>query len=126
LRDLGVCSTGLVATTPTDDLAALFGHHLKHHQGLADSSIERYREVARQFLVERFSRGAVDMSTVAAVDVIGFVQRQAKRLKPPAVKCFVNGMLAGVNYLAPPAKVIVASQDALVRSIRPVSRRCRA
>lgn len=93
-----MCSTGCVATTPTDDLAAVFAHHLQHQQGLADSSIERYREVARQFLVERFGRGAVDPSTVAAVDVIGFVQRQAKRLKPPAVKCVVNGLRSFLRY----------------------------
>jgi site-specific recombinase XerD len=98
LRDLGVCSTARVATTPIDDLAAVFGHHLQHQQGLADSSIERYREVARQFLVERFGRGAVDLSTVAAVDVIGFIQRQAKRLKPPAVKCVVNGLRSFLRY----------------------------
>ncbi len=98
LRGLGVCSTGRVATTPTDDLAAVFAHHLQHQQGLADSSIERYRDVARQFLVERFGRGAVDLSTVAAVDVIGFVQRQAKRLKPSAVKCVVNGLRSFLRY----------------------------
>ncbi len=98
LRDLGVCSRGRVATTPTDDLAAVFAHHLQHQQGLADSSIERYREVARQFLVERFGCGAVDLSTVGAVDVIGFVQRQAKRLKPPAVKCVVNGLRSFLRY----------------------------
>ena len=98
LRELGVCSTARVATTPTDDLAAGFGHHLQHQQGLADSSIERYRTVAWQFLVERFGRGAVDLSTVGTVDVIGFVQRQAKRLKPPAVKCVINGLRSFLRY----------------------------
>ena len=98
LRELGVCSAARVATTPTDELAAGFVHHLRHQQGLADSSIERYRTVARQFLVERFGRGAVDLSAVATVDVIGFVQRQAKHLTPPAVKCVVNGLRSFLRY----------------------------
>src|SRR5205823_8203278 len=75
-----------------------FGHHLQHQQGLADSSIERYRTVARQFLLERFGRGAVDLSAVGTVDVSGFVQRQAKCLKPPAMKCVINGLRSFLRY----------------------------
>jgi site-specific recombinase XerD len=85
-------------TTPAEDLAASFGHHLLRQQGLADSSIERYRTVARQFLTERYGRGIVDLSTIGAMDVIGFVQRQAKRLQPPAVKCVVNGLRSFLRY----------------------------
>ena len=98
LREQGLCPAARVDTTPADDLATAFGHHLLHQQGLADSSIERYRTVACQFLSERYGSGAVDLSTVAAVDVIGFVQRQAKHLKPPAVKCVVNGLRSFLRY----------------------------
>ena len=98
LRELGVCSAARVATTPTDDLAASFGHHLQRQQSVADPSIERHRTVARQFLVERLNRGAVDLSTVGAVDVIGFVQRQANCLTPPTVKCVINGLHSFLQY----------------------------
>ena len=98
LREQGLCPVARVDTTPADDLAACFGHHLLHQQGLADSSIERYRTVAWQFLTERYGRGAVDLSTIGAIDVIGFVQRQAKRLQPPAVKCVVNGLRSFLRY----------------------------
>lgn len=98
LREQGLCSTARVDTTPANDLAASFGHHLLHQQGLADSSVERYGTVARQFLAERFGRGAVYLGTLDAVDVIGFVQRQAKRLQPPAVKCVVNGLRSFLRY----------------------------
>ena len=98
LREQGVCAAARVDTTPADDLAASFGHHLLHQQGLADSSIERYRTVAWQFLKERFGCGAVDLRTVGAVDVIGFVQRQAKRLQSPAVKCVVNALRSFLRY----------------------------
>jgi len=98
LREQGLCPMARVDTTPADDLAASFGHHLLHQQGLADSSIERYRTVAWQFLIERYGSGAVDLSTIGAGDVIGFVQRQTVRLKPPAVKCVVNGLRSFLRY----------------------------
>jgi site-specific recombinase XerD len=98
LREQGLCPAARVDTTPADDLAASFGHHLLHQQGLADSSIERYRTVAWQFLTERYGRAAVDLRTVGAVDVIGFVQRQAKRMQPPALKCVVNGLRSFLRY----------------------------
>ena len=98
LREQGVCAAASANTTPADDLGASFGHHLLHQQGLADSSIERYRNVAWQFLNERYGSSAVNLSTVGAVDVIGFVQRQAKRLQPPAVKCVINGLRSFLRY----------------------------
>ena len=98
LREQGVCAAARVDTTPVDEMAASFGHHLLHQQGLADPSIERYRTVAWQFLTERYGRSAVDLSTVGAVDVIGFVQRQAKRLQPPAMKCVINGLRSFLRY----------------------------
>ena len=98
LREQGLCPAARVDTTPADDFAAGFGHHLLHQQGLAGSSIERYKTVAWQFLTERYGRGAVDLSTIGAVDVIGFVQRQAKRLQPPAVKCVVKGLRSFLRY----------------------------
>jgi site-specific recombinase XerD len=98
LREQGLCPAARVDTAPADDLATAFGHHLLHQQGLAGSSIERYRAVAWQCLSERYGSGAVALSTVAAVDVIGFVQRQAKHLKPPAVKCVVNGLRSFLRF----------------------------
>lgn len=98
LREQGLCPAACVVTTPAEDFAASFGRHLLHQQGLADSSIERYRTVARQFLTERYGRDTVDLSTIGAIDVIGFVQRQAKRLQPPAVKCVINGLRSFMRY----------------------------
>jgi len=85
LREQGLCAAARVDTTPADDLVASFEHYLRHQQGLADTTVERYRTVAWQFLTERFGRRAVDLGTIGAVDAISFVQRQAKRMQPPAV-----------------------------------------
>ena len=98
LREQGLCAAARVDTTPADDLVASFEHYLRHQQGLADTTVERYRTVAWQFLTERFGRRAVDLGTIGAVDAISFVQRQAKRMQPPAVRCFVNGLRSFLRY----------------------------
>jgi integrase/recombinase XerD len=98
LRGHGVCEAARVGSTPADDLAAGFGQYLQHQQGLATTSIERYRTVAWQFLHERFGRGEVDLRALRAVDAIEFVQRRAKRMQPPALKCVVNAMRSFLRY----------------------------
>ena len=99
LRGQGVCEAAYVDSTPADDLAADFGHYLQDRQRLATATIKRYRTVAWQFLDGRFGRGEVDLHTLCAGDAIDFVQRQAKRMKPPALKCVVNAMRSFLRYL---------------------------
>jgi len=98
LQGLGVCEDARVDSTPADDLAADFGQYLQDRQGLATATIKRYRTVARQFLHGRFGCGEVDLRTLCAVDAIDFVQRQAKRMKPPALKGVVNAMRSFLRY----------------------------
>lgn len=76
LRSHGACPAARIETTAADDLAALYGQHLRDQQGLAALTIERYQTVARQFLHQRFGRGAADLRSLCAGDVIAFVQRQ--------------------------------------------------
>jgi site-specific recombinase XerD len=99
LRAQGVCEAARVDLTPADSLAADFGQYLQDHQGLATATIKRYRTVAWQFLDGRFGGGEVDLHTLCAGDAIDFVQRQAKRMKPPALKCVVNAMRSFLRYL---------------------------
>jgi site-specific recombinase XerD len=54
LRGHGVCPAACVETTAADDLATRYGQHLQDQQGLATTTIERYRTVAGRFLHERF------------------------------------------------------------------------
>jgi hypothetical protein len=85
LRGQGLCPTVRVETTAADDLVASYQQHLQDQQGLATTTIERYTTVARQFLDERFCSSAVDLRALRANDGIAFVQRQARRLHPPAL-----------------------------------------
>jgi site-specific recombinase XerD len=98
LRSHGACPTARIETTAADHLAALYGQHLRDQQGLAALTIERYQTVARQFLHQRFGRGAADLRSLCAGDVIAFVQRQTQCLQPPALKCVVNALRSFLRY----------------------------
>jgi site-specific recombinase XerD len=67
-------------------------------RGLATTTIKRYRTIARRFLNERFGRDAVDPSALCAGDVIAFVQRRAKCLQPPALKCITTAVRSFLRY----------------------------
>ena len=98
LRSHGVCPAARIQTTAADDLASHYGQHLQDQQGLATTTIERYRTVAGRFLRERFGRGVVDLRALCAADAIGFVQRQTQCLQPPALKCVVNALRSFLRY----------------------------
>ena len=75
------------------------GSILQDQQGLATATIETLRNVCQtQFLHERFGRGAVDLRALRTGDTIAFVQRQAKCLQPPALKCVVTAMRSFLRY----------------------------
>ena len=131
LRDHGVCPTVRVKTTAADDLVARYQQHLQDQQGLATTTIERYTTVAGQFLDEHFGNGAVDLRALRANDGVAFVQRQARRLHPPALKCVVNALRSFLRYAqyrgdvaitlaaAVPAVAAWATTPALPKAISP-------
>jgi integrase/recombinase XerD len=98
LRSRGVCAQAIARSIPSEDLVAAFAHHLRSQQGLAPPTIERYTNVARQFLVHRFSGGAADMRMVVANDIIEFIRGQAVHLRPPGLKCVVTAMRSFLRY----------------------------
>jgi site-specific recombinase XerD len=98
LRGRGVCPKACVEITAADDLVVQYGQHLEDRQGLASATIERYGTVAEQFLHERFGGDAIDLRALRTEDVITFVQRQAQRLQPPALKCVVTALRSFLRY----------------------------
>jgi site-specific recombinase XerD len=98
LRDHGVCPVARIETTAADDLAARYEQHLQDQQGLATTTIKRYRTIAKRFLHERFGRGVVDLRALCAGDMIAFVRRRAKCLQPPAIKCVVTAIRSFLRY----------------------------
>jgi len=98
LRDRGACPAARTEITAADDLAARYEQHLQAQQGLAATTIKRYRTIARRFLHERFGCGVVDLRTLRAGDMIAFMQLRAKCLKPPALKCVATAMRSFLRY----------------------------
>jgi site-specific recombinase XerD len=98
LRAQGACPTGHVEATAAEGMIARFEEHLQHQQGLAATTIERYRTITEQFLEHRFGRGAVDLTVLRAADTTAFVQLQGQRLHPPALKCVVNALRSFLRF----------------------------
>jgi site-specific recombinase XerD len=98
LGDRGACPAARIEITAADDLAARYERHLQAQQGLAATTIKRYRTIARRFLHGRFGCGAVDLRTLGAGDMIAFMQRRAKCLQPPALKCVATAMRSFLRY----------------------------
>ena len=98
LRAQDLCTATTLAVTPADELAASFAQHLQRQRGLAVTTIRGYRRLARDFLAHRFGSGNIDLSAIRATDVIGFVRREAPRLRPCALKHVVSGLRAFIRY----------------------------
>ena len=98
LRARGVCNAAGVDPIPADVFVTGFAQHLQHHRGLATATIESYTRFARQFLHERFGTGEVDLRALRMIDPIEFVQRQAERMQPSALKCVVTAMRSLLRY----------------------------
>ena len=75
-----------------------FARHLQHDQGLADISVENYTRTVHQFLVWRFGQGDVCLQALRATDAIAFVQNEAKRMGPPALKNIVKALRSFLRY----------------------------
>jgi integrase/recombinase XerD len=98
LRGRGVCPVARIENTAADDLAARYEQYLRDQQGLATTTIKRYRTITGRFLYEHFGRDVVDLSALRTSDVIAFVQRRAKCLQPPALKCITTALRSFLRY----------------------------
>jgi len=98
LRARGVCKAAGGESIPADVFVIGFAQHLQHHRGLATATIDTYSRFASQFLRERFGTGDVALRALRAIDSIEFVQRQAERMQPSALKCVVTAMRSFLRY----------------------------
>ncbi len=71
----------LPAATPADQLRDEFGLYLRQERALAATTVRSYLSFVGEFLTERFSAGPVDLSTLCAAEVIGFVRRRVTSMK---------------------------------------------
>lgn len=97
-RGQGLCAAAPVVTIPADALVTSFEQYLRRERGLAAATIGYYRTFARGFLVHRFGSECIDFDVLRATDIIGFVQHQARRLLPRALKQVVTALRAFLRF----------------------------
>ncbi|MCP3710110.1 site-specific integrase [Paraburkholderia sp. CNPSo 3274] len=98
LRDRGVCPPPPAHAIAADGVVEEFLQSLRRDQGLAVVTIESYARMARKFLVWRFGHGDVCLRDVRATDAYAFIQSEAKRMRPAALKTVVTALRSFLRY----------------------------
>lgn len=76
-----------------------FQRYLSLERGLSQATLLNYVPVIEQFLSERFRDRTPNVRALCAVDVTGFVVRQARRLSPVRAKLVVTALRSFFRYL---------------------------
>jgi len=63
--------------TPVTQLQVEYGQYLRQERALVSSTVHRYVVLAGEFLTDCFGTSPIDLSTLQATDITGFVQRRA-------------------------------------------------
>ena len=100
LRDTGAICGPMRGTelTPVQRHLADFVDYLQHEQGVSAGTIAQYRFCTEGFLPERFGKGRVDLASLRAAHVIGFIQRRAARLSPARAKAETISLRAYLRF----------------------------
>jgi integrase/recombinase XerD len=101
LRREGVVSSEKVtAPRPTgvERCAQEYEQHLREERVLATATVLNYAPFVRCFLKGRFGNGRVQLSRLCAGDIIRFVQRQARRLRPKRAKLLTSALRSFLQY----------------------------
>ena len=99
LRTRGVCRPIVLQRSRAEQWAGRYAAYLRSQQGLTCATVERYEAVALQFLRERFGCGDVQLRVLDAEDVIAFMRRRAKELRPLTLRCVGNALRSFFRYL---------------------------
>ena len=73
----GAAAPVMAAATPAERLQSEFRLYLRQERALVSTTQVCYTAFVREFLVERFGAGPVDLSRLSAADVTGYVRRRA-------------------------------------------------
>jgi site-specific recombinase XerD len=101
LRAAGVsrpARPALVAS-PLQRVEQEFQRYLSQERGLSRATLGNYLPFVRQFLVERFGTGRIQLTKLRAAEVTDFVQRYARTLSPGSAKLLVTALRAFLRHL---------------------------
>ena len=84
LIEKGIVAQGPpIERSPAQRLEEEFRLYLQQERRLAPATVFHYLVFARRFLAQHFADGEVRLDGLRAIDVVGFVQREAARLHHP-------------------------------------------
>ena len=98
LRQGVIPESPLPAATPADQLRDEFGLYLRQERALAATTVRSYLSFVGQFLAERFGSGPIDLSTLCAADVTGFVRRRATSMKSKRVQLVTTALRSFLRF----------------------------
>jgi integrase/recombinase XerD len=86
------------AATRADRLVTEFRLYLQQERALASTTQSYYLTFVGEFLEERFGAGPVDLSSLCAVDVTGFVQRRAVTIQSRRIQLMTTALRSFLRF----------------------------
>jgi integrase/recombinase XerD len=84
--------------TPADRLASEYCSYLRQERGLSSTTQSHYSAFVREFLRRRFDKGPVDLSTLRARDITGFVQHRAAQIRSIRVQLMTTALRSFLRF----------------------------
>ena len=83
-----------------------YAHYLSHERALSSTTISYHREFVQLFLLDRFGTASVDLQTLDATDVLGFVRQQvANKSRRKRAKLMITSLRSFFRYLRQKGKI---------------------
>ena len=97
LKEVIPAPVALVATA-ADQLQGEFRLYLQQERALASTTQSYYLAFVSEFLKERFGAGPVDLSSLSAADVTGFVRRRAVTIQSRRVQLMTTALRSFLRF----------------------------
>jgi integrase/recombinase XerD len=88
----------LPVTTPAAQLQDEFRTYLQQERSLASPTVKNYLPFVGEFLAERFDAGPVDLSSLCASDVTGFIRRRAASIHSRRVQLMTTALRSFLRF----------------------------
>lgn len=88
-----------IAQTDLDRLLDLYGNYLLHERGLAGSTIQVYKILARRFLLRHFDPTRLELNRLIAADVTRFVLDESQKHSTKTAKRVVSDLRSFLRFL---------------------------
>jgi len=98
LRQGVIAEPSLAPSTPAKQLGDEFRLYLRQERALTLSTLIAYTPFVGEFLREHFGAGPVDLASLSAVDVTGFVQRRAASIHSKRVQLMTTALRSFLRF----------------------------